>query len=179
MIARMAATARTIPKTYASLAGSGFGAMCPLLAPDRMSPCRTLEGLNGKMCELLHTSLVVQKMQFRSRAPARVSSVDEASVQVTAPGAITSMIAAMSTRPNRQNRGTCSRMSEPLVQKQKLRLVNRINARRGHRPRHDRYDGQRHPDGKYEPSWFRCHLFPSWQTKSLGRVVRAKSAGDV
>src|SRR5215471_5741490 len=28
-----------------------------------MSPCRTLEGLNGKMCEQLHTSLVVQKMQ--------------------------------------------------------------------------------------------------------------------
>src|SRR5262249_13965103 len=27
-----------------------------------MSPCRTLEGLNGKMCELLHTSAVVQKM---------------------------------------------------------------------------------------------------------------------
>src|SRR5215813_2201247 len=63
MIARMAATARTIPKTYASLAGSGFGAMCPLLAPDRMSPCRTLEGLNGKMCELLHTSAVVQEMR--------------------------------------------------------------------------------------------------------------------
>src|SRR5262245_12462833 len=28
-----------------------------------MSPCRTLEGLNGKKCELLHTSAVVQKMQ--------------------------------------------------------------------------------------------------------------------
>src|SRR5215469_5284433 len=28
-----------------------------------MWPCRTLEGLNGKMCELLHTSAVVQKMQ--------------------------------------------------------------------------------------------------------------------
>src|SRR5262245_8931779 len=26
---------------------------------------RTLEGLNGKMCELLHTSLVVQKMHHR------------------------------------------------------------------------------------------------------------------
>src|SRR5215470_18632646 len=63
MIARIAATARTIPKTYASLAGSGFGAMCPLLATRQMSPCRTLEGLNGKMCERLHTSLVVQKMQ--------------------------------------------------------------------------------------------------------------------
>src|SRR6516165_4689740 len=51
------ASARTIP-TVAS-----FGAMCPLLATRQMSPCRTLEGLNGKMCERLHTSLVVQKMQ--------------------------------------------------------------------------------------------------------------------
>src|SRR5262249_39066858 len=56
------------------------------------------------------------------------------------PGAITSMIVAVSTRPNRQNRSTCSRMSVPLVQKQKLRLVNRINwrVRRSHLPRHDR-----------------------------------------
>jgi hypothetical protein len=52
----IAATARTIAKTYASLAGSGFGAMCPLLAP-----CRTLEGLNGKMCELFHASAIVQE----------------------------------------------------------------------------------------------------------------------
>src|SRR5215831_13862827 len=64
VIARMiAATARTIPKTYASLAGSGFGAMCPLLAPDRCRPCRTLRGESGAMCELRHTSAVVQKMQ--------------------------------------------------------------------------------------------------------------------
>src|SRR5262249_50756869 len=41
---------------------------CPLLATRQMSPCRTLEGLNGKMCELLHTSLVVQKMHHRRRA---------------------------------------------------------------------------------------------------------------
>src|SRR5215813_6708699 len=39
-----------------------------------------------------------------------------ASAQVTAPGAITSMIVAVSTRPNRQNRITCSRISVPLVQ---------------------------------------------------------------
>src|SRR5262249_22895637 len=104
---------------------------------------------------------VSKKSNFESARQRASAQSMRASVQVTAPGAITSMIAAMSTRPNRQNRGTCSRMSEPLVQKQKLRLVNRINARRGHRPRHDRYDGQRHPDGKYEPSWFRCHLFPS------------------
>jgi hypothetical protein len=49
------------------------------------------------------------------------------SAQVTAPGAITSMIVAVSTRPNRQIRSTCSRMPVPLVQKQKLRPVNRIN----------------------------------------------------
>jgi hypothetical protein len=32
------------------------------------------------------------------------------SAQVTAPGAITSMIAAVSTRPNKPNRSTCSRI---------------------------------------------------------------------
>jgi len=40
------------------------------------------------------------------------------SAQVTSPGAINSMIAAMSTRPtrpNRQNRSTCSRMSVPIA----------------------------------------------------------------
>jgi hypothetical protein len=35
------------------------------------------------------------------------------------------MIVAVSTKPNRQNRSTCSRMSVPLVQKQKLGVVNR------------------------------------------------------
>src|SRR5215831_7101300 len=34
-----------------------------------------------------------------------------ASAQVMAPGAVTSMIVAVSTRPNRQNRNRCSRMS--------------------------------------------------------------------
>src|SRR5262245_47981246 len=38
-----------------------------------------------------------------------------ASAQVTAPGATASMIAAVSTEPNRQNRSTCSRMSVPLA----------------------------------------------------------------
>ena len=47
------------------------------------------------------------------------------SAHVTAPGAVTSMSVAVSTRPNRQNRSTRSRMSAPLVQKQKLRVVNR------------------------------------------------------
>ena len=37
------------------------------------------------------------------------------SAQVTSPGAINSMIAAMSTRPARQKRRTCSRMSVPIA----------------------------------------------------------------
>jgi hypothetical protein len=58
------------------------------------------------------------------RHPAMGHSMRD-SAQVTAPGAVTSMIVAVSTRPNRQNRSTRSRMSVPLVQKQKLRVVNR------------------------------------------------------
>jgi hypothetical protein len=79
-----------------------------------------------------------------------------ASAQVTAPGATASIITAVSTRPNRQNRSTCSRMSVPLVQKQKLGVVMAATARTV-------------PKTKCTPSWLRCHLFPSWQTKSLGR----------
>jgi hypothetical protein len=37
------------------------------------------------------------------------------SAQVTASGAVTSVIVAVSTRPNRQNRSTCSRMSAPIA----------------------------------------------------------------
>src|SRR5262245_4952229 len=58
-------------------------------------------------------------------ASAQVISSMRDSAQVTSSGAINSMIAAMSTRPNRQNRSTCSRISVRLVQKQKLRMVNR------------------------------------------------------
>src|SRR5262245_59206753 len=91
-----------------------------------------------------------------------------ASAQVTAPGATTSIIVAASTRPNRQNRSTCSRMSVPLVQKQKLGVVNRFSRRAGRsqmavRPRHDHQDGRHEdrrerPEGRSEPSWFwfRC-----------------------
>src|SRR5215467_7660622 len=42
---------------------------CPLLATRQMSPCRTLEGLNGMMCERLHTSAVIQKMQGGQKTP--------------------------------------------------------------------------------------------------------------
>src|SRR6516164_5420466 len=49
MTTRMAATARTIPKTYASLAGSGLSAMCPLLAPeDVVTP--NFRGANRERC---------------------------------------------------------------------------------------------------------------------------------
>src|SRR5262249_56399881 len=41
----IAVTARTIPKTYASLAGSSFGAMVSPPGAEWMSPCRSLEGL--------------------------------------------------------------------------------------------------------------------------------------
>src|SRR5215510_9315854 len=41
----IAVTTRAIPKTYASLAGSGFGAMVSPPGAEWMSPCRTLEGL--------------------------------------------------------------------------------------------------------------------------------------
>ena len=61
-------------------------------------------------------------------------------------------------------------MSVPLVQKQKLRLVNRTNARLSHRPRRDRY-GQHHPDGKCEPSWFWCHVPPPGASDRCQRTL--------
>jgi hypothetical protein len=48
-------------------------------------------------------------------ASAQVISSMRDSAQVTSSGAINSMIAAMSTRPNRQNRSTCSRISVPIA----------------------------------------------------------------
>src|SRR6516165_9823029 len=50
-----------------------------------------------------------------SRGRAGATHSMRASAQVTAPGAIISMIVAASTRPNRQNRSRCSRISVPLV----------------------------------------------------------------
>src|SRR5262245_27638558 len=44
------ATARTIPKTYASLAGSGFGAMCPLLARQIDVAMPDFGGANRERC---------------------------------------------------------------------------------------------------------------------------------
>src|SRR5215831_15053675 len=58
VIARMiAATARTIPKTNASLAGSGFGAMCPLLAPDKCCHGALWRSELEETYEPLHISL--------------------------------------------------------------------------------------------------------------------------
>src|SRR5262245_42802947 len=56
-------------------------------------------------------------------ASAQVISSMRDSAQVTSSGAINSMIAAMSTRPNRQNRSTCSRISVL----QRLRHPRRVN----------------------------------------------------
>src|ERR1700746_817506 len=98
-------------------------------APDKM-----LEFLpnpkNGTLIPVTAVSVVRVSRPHSMRAKA----------QVTAPGAATSMIVAVSTRPNRQNRSRCSPMSVPLVQIQ--RLVNRFRRDRRSqiavRPRHDR-----------------------------------------
>src|SRR6478672_3660019 len=52
-----------IPPTNTSLAGFAFGAMYPLLAPVLL-----LVPVHRGRCELLHTSLVVQKMMGYSKA---------------------------------------------------------------------------------------------------------------
>ena len=70
----------------------------------------------------------LSKNSISNRALASAQSKTD-SAQVTAPGAMANMIAAVSTRPNRQNRSTWSRMSVPLVQKQKLGLVDRFGRR--------------------------------------------------
>jgi len=57
-VSKVSAIARPIP-TVASLS-----AMCPLLVRQiDVAHVGLWRELNGKMCELLHTSLVVQKMQ--------------------------------------------------------------------------------------------------------------------
>jgi hypothetical protein len=68
--------------------------------------------------------VIVRWGRRRTRSPAvrrGAAHSMRASAQVTAPGAITSMIVAVSTRPNRQkqNKSACSRMSVRLVHKQK------------------------------------------------------------
>ena len=66
-----------------------------------------------------------------------------ARAQVTAPCAATSMIVAVSTRPNRQNRSTCSRMSVPfstksnphrLLHQKRIALIKQVVRDPGHLP---------------------------------------------
>jgi hypothetical protein len=105
-----------------------------------------------------------------------------ASAQVTAPGAITSMIVAVSTRPNRQKRSTCSRMSAPLVQNRMLSPVDRFGQRSRRSqiaasPHQDREDHHRHPEDKYEPASFGFDLgamCPSWLLLVLVPVHRGR-----
>jgi hypothetical protein len=70
-------------------------------------------------CDRCHRLLFEYPIIFWT-LPAGTAHSMRASAQVTAPGAVTSRVVAMSTRPNRQNRSTCSRMSVPSQQKQKL-----------------------------------------------------------
>src|SRR6516225_2125088 len=62
----------------------------------------------------------IQMLRLIKLLPAGAAHSMKASAQVTAPGAITSMIVAVSTRPNGQNRSIRSRMSVPLSTKAKV-----------------------------------------------------------
>jgi hypothetical protein len=69
MIARMV---NAIPTANTNLAGFGFGAMDPLLAPGTLLvvvPVLVLP--SGKRCELIHTSVLVQKMMMYRKAANR------------------------------------------------------------------------------------------------------------
>jgi len=98
MAVRMvSAIARTIPTV------AGFSAICPLLVPG----CRIFIGNNRRRCVSYFTLRWLSKKCISNCAPASAQSMRD-SAQVTAPGAIASMIVAVSTRPNRQNRaGGC------------------------------------------------------------------------
>src|SRR5215813_3516182 len=70
----IAAIARTIPKTYTSLAGFGFGAMYPSWRPVLVPVLvpGILEALIGEMCELLHTSHWLSQQKCNVAIPALV-----------------------------------------------------------------------------------------------------------
>src|SRR5262249_13678629 len=85
-ITRMAATARTIPKTdvsvpktAASVTGFGFGATSPLLAA-RFEVIGLYGAASEEMCELLHTSPVVQKMNGYTRDYPEAGTISPLSV---------------------------------------------------------------------------------------------------
>jgi hypothetical protein len=70
-------------------------------------------------CDKYHNgvvTIITRRVVASERFPAGAAHSMKASAQVTAPGAVTSIIVAVSTRPNRQNKSTCSRMSVSLVQ---------------------------------------------------------------
>src|SRR5262249_31590405 len=109
----------------------------------------------------------------RARVPASAQSM-KASAQVTA-GAITSMIVAVSTRPNRQNRSTCSRMSVPLVQKQKLGVVNERDEGccRLLRARRERPRGRRAAEQRDELAPFHYPMPPVLPTERIAHLGTA------
>jgi CheY-like chemotaxis protein len=78
--------------------------IAPLLAPDRCH--RTLEGKRERCVSCLTLPVGCPKNAISNRAPASAQSIMRDSAQVTVPGAITSVIVAVSTTPNRQNRST-------------------------------------------------------------------------
>ena len=89
--------------------GAGFGSPSTKERPRR-------SGALGHRYLLRKDSRASAARQFGARrlvpekVPTGTAHSMRASAQITAPGAVTSMIVAASTRPNRQNRSTCSRM---------------------------------------------------------------------
>ena len=78
----------------------------PPLAEGRgCTPDTFAEGVAFRMNSIRSAAIGSRKV------PTGTAHSMRASAQVTARGAITRMIVAVSTRPNRQNRTTCSRMS--------------------------------------------------------------------
>jgi hypothetical protein len=67
---------------------------------------RTLQLPDVRRFERLIDFVGCPKNAISNRAPASAQSIMRDSAQVTVPGALTNVIAAVSTRPNRQNRST-------------------------------------------------------------------------
>jgi hypothetical protein len=109
--ARSSAEGRWVEAYRASELGCLAGCRCSGCCADS---CRNVSSVGQpetmtRALRRVHWSKEVSSLGFAFSMGAAHSI--RASAQVTAPGAITSMIVAVSTRPNRQNRSTCSRMS--------------------------------------------------------------------
>jgi len=76
----------------------------PALETESLLRRRTLQLPDVRRFERLIDFVGCPKNAISNRAPASAQSIMRDSAQVTVPGAITSMIAAVTTRPNRQNR---------------------------------------------------------------------------